>query len=1245
MFPLRAIDTLSHELPVVPANRGPADVFGGEVSVDSTHVAVFDEGRFCGLVSVKELADCPPGVAFRDLAARETTLRLAAHTPIEEVCLAMFRDGKDAAAIIDDADGSYVGVVTADRLRRLLSEHDRTENSISSRFGQRGFEKVGEPILWIAPNADLRIVNDAACRLLGYGREELLAKSFFDLDLNCSPAKFADSWNELRQKKFITTESTVLSKDGRTIAAELTVSYLELDGQEFGCSVFRDLSARNRDQEHALENERRFVEAQSIGHLGYWEWNIQTGRNHWSDENYRVHGFAPRSVIPSYEVWIGTIHPGDRQRVVERVSAALAGTLPFDLDYRVIQPGGRVIEVYVQGEVFRDTDGQPIRMAGVVQNITERNDLQQRLVEREERLRYGIDATGDGLCDHNMLTGDCYYSPRWCQILGFASREVPARHEFFLSRIHPEDVARFRSALEAHLAGRTPNKQCEIRLKTKSGDYIWVHDRGKIVVWDEHGAPGRMVGAITDISERKRVENSLRLTQFCMDRASDCIFWINADSTIFYLNDSACRVLGYTLEELLGKPISAIDPNFPDELWPAHWNRIKQSGSLTFETKNRTKDGRTIEVEVVCNFIEHDGCEYVCAMWRDITDRNRAAGTNARNRQLFEAILNGTPDAVYAKDTEGRYLLINTAGAAYVGKSRSDFERRDDTAIFPAAQANVIMELDRRIRQDRRMMAFEELVESSNGRQIVFHSVKGPLLSDEGEPWGTFGISRDITELKESEKRTREALLYYRTIFEQAGVGVAQIDSQTGRFLRVNRKYCEIVGLTETEMLATDFMALTHSDDLQQDLDCMKRLIAGEITQFSLEKRYVKSGGRIAWVNLTVSPLWAPGEAPMSHMAVAKEITDRKSAEEKLIRSERDYRGLFDSAHDAILVFRPDDEVIIDVNQRACEIYGYSRGEFIGMSLETISENVSRGKKQIEETLKIGTKLNFESVQYRKSGEAMCIEINASVIDYHGQLAILSINRDITERNALKKELELRRAEVAHASRLSFVGGMASGLAHELNQPLTAIQTYAACGLERIASGCAAPRLQDDLEKIKRQVERAGAVIRNIRNFVRRQDLHRSTININHVIQNSIAFIRNEFEHRGINVTLRLQEPLPHVVVDQVQIGQVVLNLVQNAIEAMAGANIKSPEVTLETSYDPEGFIQVAVSDRGPGLPRELRTKLFTPFFTTKRDGLGLGLSICKSIIESHNGSIAADDNVPQGLTIRFLLPAQETMP
>ncbi|WP_043744894.1 sensor histidine kinase [Paramagnetospirillum magneticum] len=253
------------------------------------------------------------------------------------------------------------------------------------------------------------------------------------------------------------------------------------------------------------------------------------------------------------------------------------------------------------------------------------------------------------------------------------------------------------------------------------------------------------------------------------------------------------------------------------------------------------------------------------------------------------------------------------------------------------------------------------------------------------------------------------------------------------------------------------------------------------------------------------------------------------------------------------------------------------------------------------------------------------------------------LEREIAERERAENDAARHRAERDQFSRLGILGEMASNIAHELNQPLAAIMNYAR-GMSRMLDGGQADpaMLADGAQAVATQAERAAAIIQRIRGFVRRRKPRRERLDINEVVAETLALFESLAGRRGIAVHVHLAEGLPGVSVDRGEIQQVLLNILQNAVDATAGQGAEAGDgITVRTSPG-EGGVKVAVRDCGAGLSQEAEARLFEPFFTTKPEGLGLGLSICRTIIEAHGGRLWASANPRRGLTLRFVIPPAE---
>lgn len=250
---------------------------------------------------------------------------------------------------------------------------------------------------------------------------------------------------------------------------------------------------------------------------------------------------------------------------------------------------------------------------------------------------------------------------------------------------------------------------------------------------------------------------------------------------------------------------------------------------------------------------------------------------------------------------------------------------------------------------------------------------------------------------------------------------------------------------------------------------------------------------------------------------------------------------------------------------------------------------------------------------------------------------------DISERKRIEEKAHQHEAELAHFGRLSTLGEMAAGLAHELNQPLSAIMNRAeTCLAHADATGQDAAKLRSNIGEIITQTERASQIIRRLRDFVRRKKPRTSSTCINTLIREVHEFVAAEARHKKVAIRLELADDLSAVSADSIQIEQVVLNLIRNALEAMDDSSRRERRLTIQTSSSGDDLLEISVSDTGPGLAPDSMHRIFDAFFTTKPDGMGMGLSISRTIIEAHGGRLWASSNPGAGATFHFSLPVQK---
>ncbi len=345
------------------------------------------------------------------------------------------------------------------------------------------------------------------------------------------------------------------------------------------------------------------------------------------------------------------------------------------------------------------------------------------------------------------------------------------------------------------------------------------------------------------------------------------------------------------------------------------------------------------------------------------------------------------------------------------------------------------------------------------------------------------------------------------------------------------------------------------------------------------------------------------------------------------------------------------------VNPAFCAMVGFSAEELLGQSgpAPYWPPELARDYQTRQEVRLAGQHMppreGFESVFMRKDGSRFpVLIIEAPLINASGtQTGWMSAFLDISEQRRVEELSRATQERLQATARLATVGEMASLLSHELNQPLAAISSYATGSLNLLKGGDV-EGLEGALERIGEQAERAGRVIKSVHDFVRRRDQAREAVAPQHLLEAVLPLVNLQARKLGITVVTRVSAGLPPVLCDRTMVEQVLLNLARNAMQAMDESRPARPSLTLQARRLPAaqgggaGWLEFSVTDVGPGIPPQVQARLFTPFFTTKREGMGLGLSLCRTVVEQHGGELSFEPHLPQGTIFRFTLPLAESL-
>jgi len=379
-----------------------------------------------------------------------------------------------------------------------------------------------------------------------------------------------------------------------------------------------------------------------------------------------------------------------------------------------------------------------------------------------------------------------------------------------------------------------------------------------------------------------------------------------------------------------------------------------------------------------------------------------------------------------------------------------------------------------------------------------------------------------------------------------------------------------------------------------------------------------------------------------------RQVLDLSAAVARLKETSDMYRMVADTAADAILCADEHLEVIY-ANPSAGELLQRAPARLVGKSLEKIliESDYHRLQTDFQQRTASGqSPLRWSDVELTvRTADEELIPVDVSfgaVRSPDGNYRVSLFMRDARPRKKLEEESRERQSALAHANRLKSVGELAAGLAHELNQPLSAVCLHADLTSNQLPETGVPAEVRENLEIIASQAERAAGIIAVLREMIRKNEPRQQPLDVNEAVHAVIRLLRSEIESRKIQLELNLASHLPQVSADRTQIEQILLNLLQNAAEAIPAApETKRRRICLETRVE-DGFVVADVCDTGPGLPADDPQRVFENFYTTKSSGLGIGLGICRSIATLHRGQMLTRNNADGGACFSLLLPARE---
>lgn len=626
----------------------------------------------------------------------------------------------------------------------------------------------------------------------------------------------------------------------------------------------------------------------------------------------------------------------------------------------------------------------------------------------------------------------------------------------------------------------------------------------------------------------------------------------------------------------------------------------------------------------------------------------------AQKTEMLDRLHASSEDSIKVLDLDGRLRFMSEGGCrAMEVKDFAAIEGCDWLDFWTGATAD---DAHRAVLQARigNTGRFRGFCPTLAGTPKWWDVIVTPIMGSDGRPDGLLAISRDITGLQHVEESLRQSEERLRLAIETTGLGIWDLNTLTGE-RQWTAEARELFGFAPGTTITQDLvLERIHPDDRDRVAGTAYRDQPSNSLTFTNTFRIVRADtGEERWITSVGHTLVDKDGRPTRKLGIAQDVTHHVMAEETLRASQDDL--LRQTAHlHSILATVPDAMVVSDekgiitsFSATAVKMFGYRPEEIIGTSVKYLMPVPYRdshegfmhryrqtGERRITESGRV-------AVAQRKDGSTFPMEVHLGEMETGGQRFFTAFIRDLTDRQYTEKRMQELQTELAYMSRLTAMGEMGSTLAHEVNQPLTAITGYLkGCGmiLDRM-DGEHVPMLRHGIEGAVEEALRAGEVIRQLRTFVARGETDQEVEDLRKLIEEASALALVGAKDKGIKVDFDLPHEAPKVLVSRVQIQQVLLNLVRNAMEAMQ--DVDQRDLTIMAELDDGGaMVRLSVKDTGTGLVPSVQEKLFTPFTTTKPTGMGVGLSICRTIIEAHGGKIWAESSPGQGTTFSFTLRA-----
>jgi PAS domain S-box-containing protein len=825
----------------------------------------------------------------------------------------------------------------------------------------------------------------------------------------------------------------------------------------------------------------------------------------------------------------------------------------------------------------------------------------------------------------------------------------------WLQFVHESDRSMMLERLKHSLeSGQPYEAQC--RLRRADGVYRWFQGSA-VPVRPRDGAVVRWYYLITDIEDRKRADDLLRSSErrlrALVNNIPASIAIHNASGELEFESRAAQEYHGRSSDDQRQSQTSAVHPDDLPALVAAQQHALTTGEPLEFELRLRRADGayRWFHMRSRRSSDDHDGASRWYTVGTDIHDRKTAEEALRRSETFLREVQRLSRTGGWRYDRATGLVEsspeIQRAYAVQPGEDISHppfwFDR-----IHPDDRPRVQAQFERCLREKTEYQAGYRIVLPDSSIRDQY-ATGHPVTNDAGDLVEFIGASMDMTEhwlaaterslaeeaLRESERKSR--------LVVDSIPGLVALLTADGDVEFVNRQILEYTGRTLEDLKQWGTSDTVHPEDLPRITQVFTQSIASG-SPYEIEERIRRSDGVYRWFQNNGFPLRDPSGEIIGWCVLLTDIDDRKHAEDALHKSEERWRAVFENS--AIGVALTDlSGRFLATNAAFQNMLGYTEEEigrltFLGLTHEDYRDS----NWQLVTELLEGKRRQFQiEKQYRrKDGSLIWVSNNVSLVPGTKSMPrfLMALSEDITERKQTEEALRRSQAELAHVARVASLGEMTASIAHEVNQPLAAVVANGhACLRWLSASPPNVPKAVEAAERIVKDGKDAGEVVRRVRSLFKRTAVERVPLDLGEVIGEVLRLLDSYPARKHVSLDVVLDPHLPPFFADRVQLQQLVLNLMVNALEALEPVGGRPKQLSVRSKRAEPSHAMIQISDNGIGLDDPVAA--FEPFVTTKPEGMGLGLAICRSIVAAHEGTLSAERNAGFGMTFTVTLPIQ----